>query len=314
MKTWLKGALKRQMFAAHKLGTRLGVHILPVHYYTPVSDIIQLEASREVWARRSELPGIHVDLDEQVKNLRAICLPYQAEYAGNATYKYAVEHAFGPGYGYIEAEALHGVIRHFKPRQVIEIGSGVSTWCMLHALNLNRAETGADFAVTCVEPYPSERLKTLEGIKLIDRFVQRVPFDDGFSSLGKDDVLFIDSSHAVKPGSDVNYLLLEILPRLAPGVIVHVHDIYLPYDYPRHVLSTFFHWMETSLLRAFLTHNPKVEIIFCESMLHYDRPDALKEVFPEYRRQPDVDGIGTNRPFEFASDDHFPSSIYLRIL
>ena len=98
-----------------------------------------------------------------------------------------------------------------------------------------------------------------------------------------------------------------------PGVIVHVHDIYLPYDYSRQVLTTFFQWMETSLLRAFMINNPKVEIIFCESQLHYDRQDALARVFPEYRPQRDVDGIGDGKPLVFTSDEHFPSSIYLRM-
>ena len=111
----------------------------------------------------------------------------------------------------------------------------------------------------------------------------------------------------------MNYLILEILPRLRPGVIVHVHDIYLPYDYPRTVLQTFFHWTETSLLRAFLVGNERVEILFCESMLHYDRPDALRRVFPEYQPASDVDGIGAHQPLDLASDGHFPSSIYLRM-
>ena len=304
---------KQQAFKIHRLGTRFGVHILPVHYYSALPDLLELEATRDVWARKSTLPGIKFDLDRQVENLKKICLPYQAEYAGNPAYRHATEHGFGQGYGYIEAQALHGVLRHFKPQRILEVGSGVSTYCMLHALGQNQAETGRGFAITCVEPYPSEPLRRLQGITLIDKGVQRVGFDEGFSELGENDLLFIDSSHVVKPGSDVNYLVLEILPRLRPGVIVHFHDIYLPYDYPRFVLKTFFSWMETSLVRAFLIHNDRAEIIFSESMLHYDRPDALHEVFPEYKRQPDTDGIGPKKPFEFVSDDHFPCSLFVRI-
>jgi predicted O-methyltransferase YrrM len=313
MQRWLRRQAKRQLFALHRLGTRLGVHVLPVHYYSPLPDLIELERTRDVWARKSELPGIAVDLDAQVRNLEAICLPYQAEYAGNPAYRHAVEHAFGPGYGYIEAQALHAVVRRFRPRRVMEVGSGVSTWCLLHALARNREETGLPFALTCVEPHPSRALRALDGIELVEKAVQRVPFAEGFADLGDGDLLFIDSSHAVKPGSDVNYLFLEILPRLRRGVIVHVHDVFLPYDYPRAVLQTFFRWTETSLLRAFLVGNARVEILFCESMLHYDRPDALRRVFPEYRPATDVDGIGRHEPLELASDGHFPSSIYLRM-
>jgi hypothetical protein len=313
MKRRVRDVLKRQLFSLHKLGTRFGVHILPVHYYSAIPDLNKLEKSRDVWAKKSDMPGVAVDLDQQVQNLREICLPYRAEYAGNAAYNHAVENAFGPGYGYIEAQALHAVVRHYKPRRVLEVGSGVSTWCIRSALELNRAETGRDYTITCVEPYPSPALRAMDGITLIDKEVQRVPFAEGFADLAEDDLLFIDSSHAVKPGSDVNYLFLEILPRLPPGVIVHIHDINLPYDYSRMVLGTFFQWSETSLLHAYLINNDRVEIVFCQSMLHYDRQAAMREVFPEYRPQPDDDGIGPNPPLQFASDDHFPASIYLRI-
>jgi len=138
-----------------------------------------------------------------------------------------------------------------------------------------------------------------------------VPFEV-FKELGDKDLLFIDSSHTVKPGGDVNYLILEVLPRLEK-VIVHFHDIFLPYDYQRSILQTFFHWTETSLLRAFLIWNEKVRIIFCLSQLHYDYR-ALKEVFPEYNPQLDKDGIRDEKykPFENPKE-HFPSSIYIQI-
>jgi len=313
MHRWLRRQAKRLLFALHRLGTRLGVHVLPVHYYSAVPDLLQLERTRDVWAHRSQLPGVAVDLDAQVRNLEAICLPYQSEYAGNPAYTHAVEHGFGPGYGYVEAQALHAVVRSLKPRRVIEVGSGVSTWCLLHALAMNREETGREFSLTCVEPHPSRHLRGLAGIRLLEQEVQRLSYAEGFAELGAGDLLFIDSSHTVKPGSDVNHLILEILPRLPPGVLVHVHDVFLPYDYARTVLRTFFHWMETALLHAFLIANERVEIVFCESMLHYDRPEALRRVFPEYRPAPDADGIGAHAPLELAAEGHFPSSIYLRM-
>jgi hypothetical protein len=136
-----------------------------------------------------------------------------------------------------------------------------------------------------------------------------------FTNLEKGDLLFIDSSHTVKPGSDVNYIILEILPRLNKGVIVHFHDIFLPYDYQRDVLTNYFQWCETALLRAFLINNNKTKITFCLSMLHYDRQDSLKEVFPEYQPQNDVNGLtyGIYEPFT-AINEHFPASIYIQIL
>ncbi|MBR9988937.1 MAG: class I SAM-dependent methyltransferase [Gemmatimonadetes bacterium] len=308
----MRKALKRLTLGAHRAAARLGVHILPVHYYSPVPDITALAKSKELWARRSELPGIDVDLDRQIETLRQICLPVQAEYAGNAAYRHGVAHGFGPGYGYIEAQALHGVVRHYEPRRIVEVGSGVSTWCMIEALK--RTRHADDASITCIEPHPSAALGNMEGMRLIEQPVQTVAFESVFQDLGANDLLFIDSSHAVKPGSDVNYLVLEILPRLAAGVIVHFHDIFLPYDYAPDALDTFFHWSETSLVRAFLIHNPRARILFCQSHLHHERPDALREIFPEYDPEPLSHGLrGKAGRSESGDARHFPASLYIQI-
>jgi predicted O-methyltransferase YrrM len=314
MNRQVKNTVKRALFRVHKLGTRLGVHVLPVHYYSALPDVLDLEKTKDVWARKSELPGLEVDLRGQIRRLRDICIPYQNEYAGNQTYRHALHNHFGSGYGYIEAQALHAVIRHFRPRHVIEVGSGVSTYCMLAALTMNKKEDGQPFSITCVEPHPSAPVRALTEINLIPKNVQTLPFEV-FRQLQEKDFLFIDSSHAVKPGSDVNYLILEVLPRLSPGVIVHFHDIYLPYDYSPAVLQTFLHWMETSLLRAFLIGNSRAKIIFCQSHLHHDCKDVLKEVFPEYNPRWDKDGLldAGCKPFENLSDEHFPSSTYIQM-
>lgn len=132
MKRRIKDLPKRQLYSIHKLGTRFGIHILPVHYYSSIPDIFELEKTKNIWTRKSELPGLRIDLEEQVDNLKHICMPYQSEYQGNKAYRHAVANAFGPGYGYIEARALHALVRHFKPKRVVEVGSGVSTWCMLN--------------------------------------------------------------------------------------------------------------------------------------------------------------------------------------
>jgi hypothetical protein len=272
-----------------------------------------LQSTREVWAKKSELPGVVVDLHAQAANLKDIRLSYQVEYAGNQFYKQAVSDHFGPGYGYIEAQALHGFIRHYKPKQIIEVGSGVSTYCMLKASEINARETGQAAKIVSIEPYPSNRLRTLLGIELITQKVQNVPFE-AFTALGANDLLFIDSSHTVKAGIDVNYLILEVLPRLQSGVLVHFHDIYLPYDYQRDVTRTFLYWAETSLLRAFLIFNSHVKIVVCLSHLHYDRQDVLRDVFPEYHPQADVNGLSSETYTAFSAiPEHFPSSTYLQV-
>jgi predicted O-methyltransferase YrrM len=309
----LKTKLKRAILTCHTLGTRLGVCVLPVHYYTSVPNTLALRDTTSIWAKRSELPGLSIDLDEQVANLRAICTPYQSEYAGNRIYREGADGQSGAGYGYIEAQALHAMVRHSKPALIVEVGGGVSTHCMSAAQKMNEDETGRRSRIICIEPFPPPHLRASERVTLITEPVQTAPIDV-FQQLGQGDMLFVDSSHTVKPGGDVNYLILEVLPRLRPGVIVHVHDIFLPYDYQRDLLSNFLFWSETSLLRAFLTFNDHVRIIFCLSQLHYDRKDALKDMFSEYIPQDDQDGLlpPAHKPFD-PIPGHFPSSIYLEM-
>jgi predicted O-methyltransferase YrrM len=234
-------------------------------------------------------------------------LPYQNEYIKNDNYITAVSEHFGPGFGPIEAQALHAVIRHYKPATIIEVGSGVSTYCSLKAIEKNGRGK-----ITSIEPYPTDKLIALPNIKLIKQEVQRTELDT-FTALNNGDLLFIDSSHTVKPGSDVNYIILEVLPRLETGVLVHFHDIFLPYDYQIDILNAFYQWSETSLLRAFLINNSKAKIIFCLSQLHYDREDALLEVFPNYNPMKLVAGLeGETRAKGWTQ--HFPSSIYIQMI
>lgn len=281
----VKNLAKRALFQVHKVGLRAGVQILPNHFYSPVPDLRWLKQTRNTWARKSEMPGVATDLEDQVGLLRRVCLPYREEYEGNTVYQDAVEHKAGSGYGYVEAQALHGVIRHFNPRRVIEVGSGVSSYCIAAALDRNAEETGQRARMTCIEPYPADHLRALPSVELREQPVQEVPVSI-FEELDAGDLLFIDSSHAVKTGSDVNFVVLEVLPRLRPGVVVQVHDIYFPYDYSPDVLQTLFHWNETALYHAYLVHNDRVRILFCLSQLHHERPDALRRSSPSIDRCP----------------------------
>lgn len=297
-----KETLKWGWRKAFLLFERLGIHITPVHFYSGLPHIQYLKNHPEHWMARSELPGIDMDVEKQTQNLTRICLPFQQEYRGLSIYRDAVHRHGGPGYGQIESQALHGFVRYFKPRRLIEVGSGLSTHCMVYALSLN--QTPCD--LTCIDPYPNDALKRLDAITLIQKPVQEVP-SEFFRSLAANDLLFIDSSHVVQVGSDVNYLILEVLPRLAPGVVVTFHDICLPYDYTRDFLDTILFPLETSLLRAFLIDNPRVEIIACLSQLHYDKPDEMQAIFPDYRPQRDQEGLAAGQ----REGLHFPSSLWL---
>ncbi len=170
------------------------------------------------------------------------------------------------------------MVRHFRPRLIIEIGSGFSSL----VLNEGAAKNNGS-ALICVEPFPHEFLK--QGFPGLHSLIQKKVEDvelGFFSQLVSGDILFIDSSHTVKIGGDVNYLFLEVLPRLKPGVIVHVHDIFLPFEYQRDwVMEKFRFWTEQYMLQSFLTFNSEFEVLMANSYLNYWHEEELKTVFPD---------------------------------
>jgi hypothetical protein len=174
------------------------------------------------------------------------------------------------------------MIRHFKPRRVIEIGSGMSTVLTAEAIRKNELE-GRSCLFTAIEPFPAKFLSHIPGLtELLQTKVQRVPLER-FCSLEANDILFIDSSHVVKIGGDVVYEYLEIIPRLKPGVLVHCHDIFLPAEYPKQwVMTNRIFWTEQYLLQAFLTHNRAFEILLAASFLHLRHPDKLAAAIGSY--------------------------------
>jgi hypothetical protein len=280
---------------------RLGVHLTPRHYYTPVPDVRWLRQHRELWEGACALGGVAWDLDAQFERLAEVSQPYHREVAGLEFYSRVASKTWGPGYGPIESQVLHCFLRAHRPRRIVEIGSGVSTACMVHAAGQEPTE------LTCIEPFPSRALRETAGARLVAQTCQEVPLEF-FSQLGEGDLLFIDSSHAVKVGSEVPRIYLEILPNLQPGVFIHIHDIFLPYLYPPDVLTwPFWAWQETVLLAALLTGNPQLEVLFCLSALHHARSAGLRALLPDYRPRAMRGGL-------FAGDGpgHYPCSIWLR--
>jgi hypothetical protein len=288
---------------------RLGVHLLPKHFYTPVADYSWLRRHRDVWESPWDMPGIHWDLDEQMAWLQDIASDYLSEVAGLEYYRSLQKEGLGYGYGPIESQVLHCFVRKFAPRRIIEVGSGVSTACMLDAVRRNHAQGRPHSEILCIDPFPKKPLSSVAGIKHLDSIVQTVN-PRVFDQLEAGDLLFIDSSHAVKTGSDVCSLYLQILPKLRPNVHVHIHDINLPYLYFRETLNTIFGWQETMLLAALLTGNSHIRINTSLSGLHYGRQGELRKLLPDYRPQSFDSGLAS--PDE-NPDLHFPSSIYLQV-
>ncbi len=284
---------------------RVGVHVLPKHYYTPIPDYTWLRKHPEAWMRRASLAGINWDLDRQLEWLAAICGPYYHEVTEQTGYSEMIA-TWGNRLGLMSSQVLHCVMRSKAPARIIEIGSGTSTHCMLHALKLNEEEGRGTAKVTCIEPDPSKSLRALPNVHLLAQPCQSVP-DSVFRQLQAGDLLFLDSSHAVKVGSDAIRIYLDIIPQLPSGVLVHVHDINLPYPYPRSALESFFGWQEVALLLALLTNNQHLAVHACMSALHYDRPAQVKSILRDYEPQPNSNGLSTSH----LARGHFPTSIWL---
>jgi predicted O-methyltransferase YrrM len=179
----------------------------------------------------------------------------------------------------VDALVAYCMIRHFQPESIVEVGSGWSSLVLGQAAAKNKGS-----ALICIDPFPHELIRKSNSIpalrSLIEIKVQDIDLEF-FTQLDSGDILFIDSSHTVKIGGDVNYLFLEVLPRLRPGVIVHVHDVFLPFEYRRDwVVDEFRFWTEQYLLQAFLTFNSEFEVLLANSYLNHYHQEDLKAAFP----------------------------------
>jgi len=268
---------------------KLGLHVTVNHYYQPVPDTRYLDD--RLWSNISQIPGIDINEAAQINLLQDIIPQFKREYdalprteRNGSTGFYLNNQSFES----VDAEILYCFVRHFKPTRIIEIGSGFSTYLTAQAVEINeREDPDCKCEFVAIEPYPRESLKRgVTGLsKLHAMRVQDVP-PEQFETLGQNDILFIDSSHVLKIGGDVQYEYLEIIPRLAGGVIVHVHDIFLPAEYPREwVLKNHYFWTEQYLLQAFLAFNSDFEVMWAGSYMHLNHPDLLERAFRSYDKE-----------------------------
>lgn len=257
----------------------LHVGIFPIknNYYEPMFDSSSL---RYPLSDVRNLPGINWNEDEQIEilssfsfidDLKKIPLSKKDDltfYINNSSY--------GPG----DAEYWYNMIRQKKPSIIIEIGSGNSTLMAMKALEDNKRESpGYQCEYICIDPYGKWWLEKLD-VTIYRKGIEEVE-NSFFQKLGENDILFIDSSHMIRPQGDVLFEYLEILPTLKQGVIVHIHDIFSPRDYLEDwIRNKVVFWNEQYLLEAFLTLNPDWKIIGALNYLHNDHFDKLKAVCP----------------------------------
>ncbi len=259
----------------------------------PVPDTAQLPENQ--WTKLSELVGVDMNGQGQI-NLLKIFSMYREEYdkfpitKTTTPYQYFIHNK---SFESVDGEVLYCMIRHFKPKKILEIGSGFSTMLSAQAIHRNKVENSSYYCkLEVVDPYATEIIRAgFPGLtKLNLSKAQDTPLSS-FQNLGKDDFLFIDSSHVLKIGSDVQYLFLEVFPRLKPGVIIHIHDVFIPSEYPRNlVLKEHLFWSEQHLLQAFLAFNTHFRVLWGGSYMHLKHPELLEASFKSYTRNAEPPG------------------------
>lgn len=283
----------------------MGVDVLPRHFYSQIPDVADLRR-RTNWRGPRTMVGVDgADIDAQAQFVRDTCPPDLVA-ASEGIWDRANTANGAVGFGPIEAQFLLCFAATHKPGRVVQVGAGVSTAVLLEA----KARYATGTAIVCVDPFPTDYLSAEAArgtITLRAEPAQAVPLQ-AFTDLHAGDMLFVDATHGVRPGSEVNRIILEILPRLAPGVWVHFHDVMWPFDYsPKLLTEDMFFWNETVLLHAFVAGNPHIAIKASLSMLHHSRPDAVTDVFPSFDPIHLVDGLAA------GGGPHLPSSTYLQI-
>lgn len=255
----------------------------PGHFYSPIPDIdhIRSNAARVFDQSVDDIPGVQLREDDQLRLLADFAehypeMPFPERPSESCRY-----HLDNPFYSYGDGVVLYSMMRVFRPRRIVEVGSGFSSAAMLE---VDDRFFDGGLELTFIDPYPERLLGLLSEADrtrcaLLRQPVQEVP-DAVFAALEAGDFLFIDSSHLAKADSDVLHLLFRILPLLRSGVIVHVHDVMWPFEYPSGWLEQGRAWNEAYFLRAFLQYNDAFSIVYFNSYMVHKHSGPVKEALP----------------------------------
>lgn len=248
------------------------------HYYSPIVNLENIrKRENQIWNKDHKTAGIDLNTEAQLELIKILSKyypeqPFKAEKQENLRFNFLNNY-----YSFTDGIILYSLIRHLKPKRIIEIGSGYSSAVML---DTNEIFLNNSIQFTFIEPLP-DRLNNLLSHKehnsatILEKEVQTVSLEI-FKTLEAGDILFIDSSHVIKTGGDVNFLIFEVLPLLKTGVLVHFHDIYYPFEYPKEWVYKGLNWNETYTLRAFLMYNSDFEIILFSDYLHKFHSEAFE--------------------------------------
>ncbi len=260
----------------------------PGHFYSPLPDMEEVERrSQKIFVPApTRIGGIDLRSEEQ----KQLLWKFEGYYSSPP-----FERSFNPksrffrpngAFPYQDAFTLSAMIRHFKPQRLIEIGCGFSSCVILDTCEAISPET----KLTFIEPYPELLLSRIRPsdtsrFELKKELIQDVDLKI-FAELGEGDILFVDTSHVSKIGSDVNRIVFEIMPVLQKGVVVHFHDIFYPFEYAKKRLLEGVFWNEAYLLHAFLMFNQGFEILMFNDYLNHWIPEQLSAKFPLCLQEP----------------------------
>lgn len=247
------------------------------HFYQPIPNVKTLLASAATFLYQYAPPGFDLQLDNQKELLSKLSI---ADFKTTATPKEGFFYVNNGYFGYADSAAYFGIIKHYKPQRIIEVGAGYSTAVALMAAEVLEKE-GHKIRITAIEPYPRDILLEQEKkINIITKRVEYVPLET-FDCLKENDILFIDSSHVIKTKNDVVHLYLEVLPRLKRGVLVQIHDISIPYEVHPAIFKAGFYWTEQYLLMAMLTHSQRYEVLYAGYYMNKDHYETVRKAFPD---------------------------------
>lgn len=257
------------------------------HFYSPIVSVDDIKnRERDIWndKQTDHLLSIDLNVTGQVELLEILSGYYkEMQFTSNKeeSRRYYFENDF---YSYTDGIILYCMMRHYKPKRIIEVGSGFSSALMM---DVNAEYFNNSIHLTFIEPY-AERLFSLldnkdkQNVLILEDSVQKVELEY-FKKLERGDFLFIDSTHVSKTGSDVNHILFQILPVLQEGVIIHFHDIFYPFEYPKNWVMMGRNWNEDYILRAFLSYNNQFEIKVFSHYLHLHHSNVFSEMPLTYK-------------------------------
>jgi predicted O-methyltransferase YrrM len=268
--------------AIRPVASSIGHDLVERHYYSPIPETAALPQS--TWTDPAPLPGLRLDLEHGIAFLEERLRLYIREFNPRLTPGARGEfHLANMTYGSVDAEVLYAMVRYSQPTRIVELGMGASSLVIREALLRNRVDGhAADYLVA--DPHPNAAVAgAISDVSRLESSPAQAIARHHFTDLGSGDILFVDTTHIVKTGGDVNYLILEILPLLVPGVVVHFHDVFLPYEYPREWLARYrWFWSEQYLLAAFLSMNEQFDVFIPTHALARTYPERLAHVVPSF--------------------------------